>query len=85
MSGRESLESQAEIFYVRGAFALSVADLKKPFCTPPANEKLTWFLEDLVLREPDALCACHYLFARYRKWRTDYGLLRTQLSQADFA
>jgi hypothetical protein len=25
------------------------------------------------------------LFARYRKWRTGYGLLKTQLSQADFA
>jgi hypothetical protein len=50
-----------------------------------ANEKLAWFLEDIVLHEPEAFSAFHYLFARYRNWRTGYGLLRTQLSQADFA
>jgi hypothetical protein len=49
------------------------------------DERIDWFIEDVVLYEVESLCAFHYLFARYRKWRAGYGLLRTQLSHADFA
>jgi hypothetical protein len=43
------------------------------------------FLEEVIIREDGALCSFHYLFDRYRKWRASYGLLATQLDQAQFA
>ena len=51
----------------------------------PNAEHIDWFLKDLVIRENGALCAFHYLFARYRKWRASFGLLATKLTQEQFA
>jgi hypothetical protein len=49
------------------------------------KEHIDWFLEEAIIREDGALCAFHYLFDCYRKWRASYGLLATQLDQAQFA
>ena len=51
----------------------------------PDTERIARFLEEVIIREDGALCAFHYLFDRYRKWRASYGLLATQLDQAQFA
>ena len=49
------------------------------------DERIVWFIEDVVLYEVGALCAFHYLFERYRRWRVGLGLLKTELSTAEFA
>jgi hypothetical protein len=49
------------------------------------KERIDWFLEEAIIHEDGALCAFHYLFDCYRKWRASYGLLATQLDQAQFA
>jgi hypothetical protein len=50
-----------------------------------APEDIHRFIDEVVIREPGALCAFHYLFARYRKWRASFGLLATKLTQEQFA
>ena len=49
------------------------------------TERIARFLEEVIIREGGALCAIHYLFDRYRKWRASYGLLASQFDQAQFA
>jgi hypothetical protein len=51
----------------------------------PDTERIASFLKEVIIREDGALCAFHYLFDRYRKWRATYGLLATQFDQAQFA
>jgi hypothetical protein len=53
--------------------------------TKPVPEDIHRFIDEVVIREPGALCAFHYLFARYRKWRASFGLLATNLTQEQFA
>jgi hypothetical protein len=49
------------------------------------DERIDWFIEDDVIREDGALCAFHYFFDRYRKWRVSYGLLATEHTETSFA
>ena len=53
--------------------------------TKPVPEDIHRFIDEVVIREPGALCAFHYLFARYRKWRASFGLPATKLSEEQFA
>ena len=49
------------------------------------KERIDWFLEEVIFPEANALVAFHYMFARYKAWRRDCGLLRTELSEEKFA
>jgi hypothetical protein len=43
------------------------------------------FIEEVIVREKDALCAFHYLFHCYKIWRASCSLLATQLTESSFA
>lgn len=55
------------------------------YSATPIPESVDHFVEDVVIRESGALCAFHYLFARYREWRVSFDLLASNLSEEQFA
>jgi hypothetical protein len=49
------------------------------------TERIDWFLEEVIVPESGALIAFHYAFARYKAWRRNYDLLKTELTEKKFA
>ena len=59
----------------------------KQGAAPEANtrERIGWFLQEQTVAQSGYLLAWHYLFMCYKSWRRSYGLLATELSEAEFA
>ncbi len=43
------------------------------------------FIEEIIIREPGAFCAFHYMFAQYCRWCRRYRLLPSRLTAVTFA